>query len=539
MSHGDLVPARIVNEHAYCPRLAYLMWVDGANADNAATVEGIYVHRRVDQPTPVGDEPPPVVRSLSLGDPDLGVVAKIDLVELAGRHAVPVEYKRGRPWRDNAPLREPELAQLLTHVALLRSHGYEVERAEVWFDAVRRRVQVPLPADVEGRVRRSVAEIRDNASRGEAPPPLQDDPKCPHCVLVGLCLPDEHAIERGERNGNARLLAADTPAQPLHLTEPDVTLGKSGGRLELRRRGERLQSTRVLDVSHVVVYGNATVTSAAVRAVTASGGTVAWCSWSGWPHAFAMPVRKTDARRRIAQHRAHLVGALDLCRAFVVGKVRNQRTLLRRLGDPTVGSAGALLGSSIPAAESATDVPSLLGVEGAAARGYFAAFSSMLRRDVGGFDFDGRNRRPPRDPVNALLSFAYALLARDATVAAVSAGLDPYVGIYHRPGFARPALALDLMEELRPIVADSVVVRAINNGEIGPRDFVVSRTAATLTDAGRRRFVASYERRMCDEVRHPVFGYRVSYRRCLELQARMLASVLMGELASYRPLTTR
>lgn len=163
----------------------------------------------------------------------------------------------------------------------------------------------------------------------------------------------------------------------------------------------------------------------------------------------------------------------------------------------------------------------------------------MLRRDLGPFHFDGRNRRPPRDPVNALLSFAYALLARDATVALVTAGLDPYIGLYHRPGFARPALALDLMEEFRPIVADSVVVRAINNGEVGAGDFIQSATATALTTAGRRRFVATYERRMADQLRHPVYGYTVSYRRCLELQARMLSSVLIGELPLYRPLTTR
>ncbi len=335
-----------------------------------------------------------------------------------------------------------------------------------------------------------------------------------HCVLVGLCRPDEHAIERGETDRSARLIAQDKPSHPLHLTEPDVVLGTSGGRLELRRRGERLDSVRAIDVSHVVVYGNGTVTSAAVRAVTESGGTVTWCSWSGWPRAFATPVRKTDARRRIAQHRAHLVGALEICRAFVIGRLRNQRTLLRRLGDPQLSSAGALLRSAIATAGNASDVSSLLGAEGAASRGYFAAFSSMVRRDVGGFSFEGRNRRPPRDPVNALLSFANALLVRDATVAAVSAGLDPYVGLFHRPGFARPALALDLMEEFRPLIADSAVIRAINNGEVSRQDFIVSRTAATLTPSGRRRFIGSYERRVGEEIRHPIFGYRVTYRRC-------------------------
>jgi CRISPR-associated protein Cas4 len=369
-----LIPARIVNEHVYCPRLAYLMWVDGANDDNAATLEGSHIHCNVDRERQVAhDGAPATVRSLSLGDADLGVIARVDLVELDGRRATPVEYKRGSPWRDDEPLRAPELLQLFAQVALLRVHGYTVERAEVWFDGARRRVEIPLPDDLEARVRCALCEIRANASSGTAPAPLVDDPRCAHCVLVGLCLPDEHAIVRRERAGGARLIARDTPAQPLHLLEPDTVLGCSGGRLELRRRRDVLESARAIDVSHVVVYGNATVTSAAVRAVTEAGGTVVWCSSSGWPRAVAGAIRRTDARHRIAQHRAHLVGDLETCRAFVAGKIRNQRTLLRRLGDPHHDSAGAVLRSSQRAAGEAQDVASLLGAEGAAARGYFSA----------------------------------------------------------------------------------------------------------------------------------------------------------------------
>ena len=535
-----LIPARIVNEHSYCPRLAYLMWVDGANADNAATVEGTHVHRNVDRPQArSSDDRPRAVRSLALSDDRVGVTAKIDLVQIDGQRAVPIEYKRGSPWREDEPLRLPEQQQLFAQVALLRAHGYRVEKAQVWFDAARRRVDIPLPPDVESRVAGSVVEIRANAAAGKAPPPLRDDPKCPHCVLVGLCLPDEHDADLGARERTARLIVSDDPGRPLHLFQNDVTLGQAGGRYQLRRRGETLETIRTRDVTHVVVFGNATVTSAAVRTLTEAGGTVAWCSSSGWPRAFATPVRKADARRRIAQHRGHLIGGVDIARCFVVGKLRNQRTMLRRLGDPETASAGRLLQTAITSARTTEDVASLLGIEGAAARGYFAAFGSMLRKDLGAFHFDGRNRRPPRDPVNALLSFAYALLARDATVALVTAGLDPYVGLYHRPGFARPALALDLMEEFRPIIADSVVVRAINNGEVGPGDFITSATATALTTTGRKRFVAAYERRMADQLRHPAYGYTVSYRRCLELQARMLSSVLIGELPLYRPLTTR
>lgn len=193
------------------------------------------------------------------------------------------------------------------------------------------------------------------------------------------------------------------------------------------------------------------------------------------------------------------------------------------------------------AAEAERSLASLLGLEGTAARIYFHHFASLLHGegDLGETDFAGRNRRPPRDPVNALLSFVYALLIKDMTVALLAAGLDPFVGVYHRPRFGRPALALDLAEEFRPLVGDSTVLTAINNGEVTERDFVRRTGAVALSKRGRKAVIASYERRMSAELMHPVFKYRASYRRSVEIQARLLAATLVGDAPAYRPLTTR
>jgi CRISPR-associated protein Cas1 len=163
----------------------------------------------------------------------------------------------------------------------------------------------------------------------------------------------------------------------------------------------------------------------------------------------------------------------------------------------------------------------------------------LLKRAGDELTFEGRNRRPPTDPVNAMPSFAYALLVRDTTVAALAAGLDPQIGLMHQPHFGRPSLALDLAEELRPLVADSTVIMAINNGEIRERDIVRRSGAVALTDTGRRKLIRAYERRVSVTLKHPLCGYQVTYRRAMELQARQLAAVLEGQLDGYRPLTTR
>jgi len=157
----------------------------------------------------------------------------------------------------------------------------------------------------------------------------------------------------------------------------------------------------------------------------------------------------------------------------------------------------------------------------------------------GGFDFHVRNRRPPRDPVNALLSFGYAILAKDTFSAVLTVGFDPYLGFYHGGKHGRPSLALDLMEEFRAVIADSVVLTLINNGMLSPSDFVMWNGACQLTDAGRRTFLETYERRKATVVTHALFGYKMSYGRMLEVQARLLAAYIRGDVPAYQGFTVR
>ena len=191
----------------------------------------------------------------------------------------------------------------------------------------------------------------------------------------------------------------------------------------------------------------------------------------------------------------------------------------------------------------ATNLGELLGAEGQGAARYFSAFAAMLSRNdqdpTLDFDFQTRNRRPPTDPVNALLSYAYSLLTRSWTVALTAVGFDCYRGFYHQPRYGRPALSLDMMEPFRPLIADSSVIQAINNGEVRPSDFISAAGSVNLTDDGRKRFIGTFERRLGQEVTHPEFGYKLSYRRLLELQARLLARYLLGELSEYPNFTTR
>jgi CRISPR-associated protein Cas1 len=338
-----------------------------------------------------------------------------------------------------------------------------------------------------------------------------------------------------------RLIAGDPPATPLYATSPGSRLTKRGGRVVLIEDDREAASRRLIDISHIAVFGNVSVGSALLRACFDRGVPILWFSAGGWFSGVATGMPEKNVAVRMRQHRAAALGAPELAAAFVAGKIRNSRTLLRRHGGSATARALEQLAALAKAAERERSLESLLGIEGTAARIYFSHFGSLLTGLAGeaSFAFEERNRRPPRDPVNALLSFVYAMLAKDATAALLAVGLDPYVGVYHRPRFGRPAMALDLAEEFRPLVGDSTVMTVINNGEVRPTDFLRRAGAVALTDRGRRNLIAAYERRMATELRHPLFRYPASYRRCLEIQARLLAAVLVGDAPTYRSLTTR
>lgn len=550
----ELVPVRMLNEQAYCPRLAYLEWVQGDFADNADTVDGRFQHRNVDKETgdlPDPDEPPSDrihARSVLLSGPAVGLIARMDLVELDGAVATPVDYKRGRAPKTPERAWEPERVQLCAQGLILEENGYRVERGILYFVTSKQRVEVLFDDALRARTRELLDELRASCARPIAPPPLVDSPKCPRCSLVGICLPDETNLLRGEEASDRvrRLVPARDDALPLYVHTAGTKVGRSGAELTVETPEGEKQTVRFLDTSHVTLFGAVQVSTQAIQDLCREGIPVIYLSAGGQFYGITrgMDHKNVELRRRQFAAAADTSRALALAKRFVTVKVRNCRTLIRRNGhdvDPTLRR----LKETVTAAENATSIESLLGIEGTAARLYFEALSKLLKpaAESGGselsFDFDGRNRRPPLDPVNALLSLGYTLLAKDVTIALQAAGFDPYLGFYHQPRYGRPALALDVMEEFRPLIVDSIVLASINTGVFKLGDFLRRGGAVTLTKPGRAKFFQAYERRIDEEVTHPVFGYRISYRRTIEVQVRLLARYLAGEIDAYPPFATR
>jgi CRISPR-associated endonuclease Cas1 len=434
---------------------------------------------------------------------------------------------------------------------LLEEHGYEAPEGVLYFAASRERVKVEFDDELRAATRQAAAGLRLIASGAQMPPPLENSPKCPRCSLASICLPDELHYLRTQQTPPRPLAVSQAPALPMYVQARGAKVAKKGEVLEVLVDDEKVASARLMDVSQLVLQGGVYLTGPALHELMAREVPVTWLSHGGWFLGHTVGLGHKNVELRSAQFRASFDDrhCLLLARDLVVAKIRNQRTLLRRnwKRGEVPERLLAEFRQDIEAAERARDLPQLLGAEGNAAARYFRNFREMLSLPEGAaeavedwpFDFERRARRPPTDRVNALLSYAYSLLARSVAVTLSAVGFDAYRGFYHQSRYGRPALALDVMEPFRPLIADSAVLMAINNGELDAGDFVRAGGAVNLNERGRRAFIAGFERRMSQEITHPVFGYAAQYRQIVELQCRLLGRHLQGEVSRYPNFTTR
>ena len=540
----------MLNEFTYCPRLFHLEYVQGQFEDSADTLEGDMAHRRLEGER--GALPPSVgleeihARSVTLSSMKYGIISRIDLIESKGTGVVPVEYKRGIAPDVEGGVWEPEQVQLCAQGIILRDNGYSCYEGVVYYAQSNKRVSVPFTDSLVKRTLALIDSAREASHSYTVPPPLVDSPKCPRCSLVQICLPDESNLLGGTEGSSQevrRLYPARPDSLPVYVQEQGTVIGKSGERLTIKKDGRLIEEVRLIDVSQLCIFGNALVTSNAIQSLCERAIPVCHFTHGGWFYAMTHGMSSKNVLLRLLQFKAadNRLKALQASRAFVEGKIKNSRTMLRRNNHLVPVRALRELSKLSGFASAARSTETLLGIEGAAAQVYFANFAGMLKPKGTsfGFDFKSRNRRPPTDPVNALLSFVYALLAKDVTVAALSVGFDPFLGFYHRPRYGRPALALDLMEEFRPLVADSVVLSMVNSAEVGEQDFVVRGKSVALTMTGRRKTIEAYHRRLDSLVTHPIFGYSISYARVIEAQSRLLGRWLWGEIPQYPPFSTR
>lgn len=526
------LPISLVAHHAFCPRRAWLEAM-GESTDTHQMALGTAAHATSDD---AAASRPSVRRAVEVGSDEYGVIGRCDALEVGpdGRTTV-VEYK-STPVRRRAEVTESMVVQLALQTESLREQGVDVAGAAVHFTEHKTRVPVEIGTPQRDLARWHVDRTVALLASSSAPEPLEDDRRCTRCSHAGVCLPDERRLAQVNR----RVLVADPDAQVLHLTTPGSHASIRAGRLRVAKGGEQLGSVPVERILAVVLHGNVDASSGLMRELLWREVPIVWCSGTGRVIGWASSAKRPNGGPRVRQHVASAAGHLELARAFVTAKICNQATMLRRLGNEP--EAVRALRALQRRASQAPSVPELFGVEGDAAARYFRGFATMLSDDVHvrqQLTFTARTRRPARDPINAALNFVYGLLTADLIRAVVACGLDPHAGFLHSSERNKPALALDLAEEFRAPVADSVVVGAFNNGEVRARDFSDVTGSTRMRDAARKALTAAYERRVATQFRHPLFGYQVTWRRAMEVQARLVLGVVDGTQPAYRGIMVR
>lgn len=332
----------------------------------------------------------------------------------------------------------------------------------------------------------------------------------------------------------------------LFVTTQGAYLAKDGEAVVVRVEKEARLRVPLHNLGGIVCFGKIGCSPALMGACGESGVSISFCTENGRFLARVSGFTPGNVLLRREQYRRadDRTGTVAIIRGVITGKIANCRTVLLRAarenpespGSPRLSEAANRLAHSLRAVQTGDDPDRLRGMEGEAASDYFAVFSDMLAPEKTEFAFVGRSRRPPRDRINALLSFLYAMVAHDARSACEAAGLDPAVGFLHRDRPGRPGLALDLMEEFRPFLADRLALSLVNRGQVSADGFTISESGAVLmNDATRKEVLVAYQKRKQESLVHPFLEEKTTVGLLVHLQARLLARHLRGDLDAYPP----
>ncbi len=532
-----LVRVMALHALAYCERLFYLEEVEEIHVADHAVYAGRTLHEELRQAEEDGGE----WSSIELASQQFGLMGKADCLRRRDGSLIPYEHKRGRARRDGkqAAAWPSDTVQVSAYGMLLEEEiGRAVPEGRVRYHADNVTVRVPLDEAARQAVRESVARARQLRSSTERPPIAANDRLCTRCSLAPVCLPEEERLVTHTRWEPLRMFPAERDAKTLHVVEPGTRVSRSGDQLQVIPTEGAALAVPIHDVGSVVLHGFSQITTQALHLCAQQGIGVHWVS-GGDRYVAGLAVGVGQVQRRLRQYHALVEpgNCLRLARRLAMAKIETTlRYLLRATrgsdrGATGVAKAAEVMRESLRKIAHAEGVMVVRGHEGMSARAYFDILPRLLRPEVPReLHPDGRNRRPPKDRFNALLSFGYALLYQNVLQAILAVGLEPALGFLHTPRSAAQPLVLDVMELFRLPIWDVTLVGSINRLQWDPEtDFQITRGRVWLSDAGRRKAIELFEKRLGDVWRHPAIGYSLSYARLIELEVRLLEKEWTGQ----------
>lgn len=526
---------RVMALHAllYCERLFYLEEVEEIRIAD----ESVYAGRRLHEEL-ASDEGEMV--SLVLESERLGIKGKVDCLRRRNGQHIPYEHKRGRSREgEDGPEAWPsDRVQVYAYTMLLEEHlGVSIDEARIRYHADNTTVRVAVDESAREKVHWAVQRVRELRTSVERPPVTDNERLCLRCSLAPVCLPEEERLAKDPDWDPVRLFPKDKELQTIHVIDNRARVSRAGESLSVIKGDNTKEIFPIREVGEVVLHGHAQITSQAIHLCAHQEVGVHWLTGGG-RYIGSIAAGASPVQRRIRQYEALREPGLSFKLAKKLASARSASQLgflLRasREKGRTSNIDDIIRGmrEALRAMNQAEGIDALRGFEGEAGRLYFSGLPSLLRDDLDErLRFSGRNRRPPKDCFNALLSFGYALLYSDVMQGILAVGLEPSFGFYHRPRSAAHPLALDLMELFRVPLWDMPLVASINRQQWNSdEDFTYAGVQVWLSDDGRKKAIAVYERRKEDQWKHPVTGYSLSYARLIELECRLLEKEWTGQ----------
>jgi len=535
-SNEDVIRVAALHALAYCERLFYLEEVEEIRIADASVYAGRTLHEELRH----AEEETGEWTSRMLSSVSLGLVGKVDCLRKRDGKLIPYEHKRGRPRReDNIAKAWPsDVLQISAYGMLLEEEtGEMIAEGRIRYHAENVTVRIPLDEEARNMVREAITRARALRAQTSRPPVTENDRRCIRCSLAPVCLPEEERLLMDPNWEPVRLFPADLEVKTVHVVEPGARISRSGDRLKIETRESEPRLFPIREIGSLVLHGYPQMTTQALHLCARKRIGVHWLS-AGHYYVASMTASSGTVQRRLRQYAALSDPGvcLQLTRRVVNAKITTSlRYILRATrGRPEARKASesaiGVFRQCLTKAATAEGIDALRGHEGLAARSYFGAINELLHEDVPDeFRPQGRSRRPPRDRFNALLSYGYSLLYQAVMQAVLAVGLEPALGFYHTPRSSAYPLVLDLMELFRLLVWDIPLIGSINRHQWNAtEDYDVSGSRVWLSDTGRRKAIALFERRLKETWKHPVVRYSLSYARLMELEARLLEKEWTG-----------
>lgn len=542
-------PIRVMALHAlaYCERLFYLEEVEEIRLADASVYAGRSLHHELIQ----AEEEFAEWATFELCSEKLGLTGKVDSFRRRDGRLIPYEHKKGKPRREGKKVTAwpSDILQVSAYGMLIEEEtGQQINEGRIRYHAENITIRVPLDDDARQAVINAVARARQLRNSTVRPPVTANDRLCIRCSLAPICLPEEDRLAGNSDWKPIRLFPADRETKTLHVVEQKARISRSGEALQIKIDDDVCRNIPIRDVGALVLHGYPQITTQAIHLCARNEVLIHWISWGEYYVAGLTPGAGTVQRRlRQYQALADPGTCLRLGRKLTMAKIESElRYLLRATRGKNRENAGVneavkIMRTSLKQISRADGIDSLRGYEGLSGQSYFSVLPSLLKEELPeALKFSGRNRRPPRDRFNALLSYGYNLLYQAVMQAVLVVGLEPALGFFHTPRSSAYPLVMDLVELFRVPLWDMVLIGSVNHMQWHPdNDFDIAGGRVWLSTAGRKKAIALFEKRLEETWKHPVVGYSLSYARHIELEVRLLEKEWTGQPGLFAKMRLR